>query len=773
MPHSYHSSAVGTPQKGLQRSDSVVGKLHQDVVFDENDFLDDDEIDQEIANHMDYGSNSTTTLPSASLQPTTPKLSSMKKNLTSSFPIPWSSSPLNHKPQPPNTIPAQKNHIVYDLTQEDSEELSYPKLPEAEPEPVKRGRLPWQGANGQDLPKELSFDREHYQKGRGFNSKVHEPGPAEPPEHIKRMIEKRKRIKRDNAPSETPASTGGSDSPYPWNKTASAVKEEQKKLRQQANQNKKKTEASDAATEVFKTSSKAKKKVSKVFLSDEQKKVLNLVTLEGKSVFFTGSAGTGKSVLMREIIASLKDKYKREADRVAVTASTGLAACNVGGVTLHSFAGIGLGKEPAEILIKKIKKNAKAKTRWLRTKVLVIDEISMVDGELFDKLEAIARNLRNSGRPFGGIQLVVTGDFFQLPPVPESGKAAKFAFDATTWPTSIGHTIGLTQVFRQKDPVFANLLNEMRIGKLSASSLEIFRKLNRPLKTEDDFAATELFPTRVEVERANEARLRNLHGNIMHFDATDTGTCDQEQRTKLLQNCMAPQRISLKKGAQVMLIKNIDENLVNGSVGKVMCFMDERQFDHYNENEDDYQAMHSDPGDAEASRQKIKQFMNSNDSGPPGRIWPLIRFKLADGSTRDLLCQQEAWKIELPNGEIQAQRNQIPLILAWALSIHKAQGQTLERVKVDLGKIFEKGQAYVALSRATTQEGLQISRFDPKKVMAHDRVRQFYDSLYGIDQAAAQRQQVGSTSRFGGHADEDFLAGAFEDDFEAQRDMYM
>jgi ATP-dependent DNA helicase PIF1 len=181
--------------------------------------------------------------------------------------------------------------------------------------------------------------------------------------------------------------------------------------------------------------------------------------------------GTGKSVLLREIIKGLRLKYHRETDRVAVTASTGLAACNIGGVTLHSFAGIGLGKEDKEDLVKKIKKNQKSKQRWLRTKVLVIDEISMVDGELFDKLEYIAKTLRNNGRPFGGIQLVITGDFFQLPPVPESGKLQRFAFEAATWNTAIEYTIGLHRVFRQKDPVFANMLNEMREGRLSAHSI--------------------------------------------------------------------------------------------------------------------------------------------------------------------------------------------------------------------------------------------------------------------------------------------------------------
>jgi len=222
--------------------------------------------------------------------------------------------------------------------------------------------------------------------------------------------------------------------------------------------------------------------------------------------------GTGKSVLLREVIAALREKNRDARDAVAVTASTGLAACNIGGVTLHSFAGIGLGKESAEELVKKVRKNQKARARWLRTRVLVIDEISMVDGDLFDKLERIAREVRNQKTtPFGGIQVVITGDFFQLPPVPCSGKMAKFAFDANSWPTTIVHTIGLTQVFRQRDPgkfplnssivfgsswmpgaEFANILNEMRLGHLSVSSVGFFEKLGRPLSYTDGIEATEL-----------------------------------------------------------------------------------------------------------------------------------------------------------------------------------------------------------------------------------------------------------------------------------------
>jgi ATP-dependent DNA helicase PIF1 len=228
------------------------------------------------------------------------------------------------------------------------------------------------------------------------------------------------------------------------------------------------------------------------FLSDEQKAVMKSVLEEGKSVFFTGSAGTGKSVLMRAIIAQLKHRFRKEPDRIAITASTGLASCILEGQTLHSWSGIGLGKEPAPELVKKIKRNQKSRQKWLRTKYLIIDEISMVDGQLFDKLEQVARTIRNNGRPFGGIQLVVTGDFFQLPPVPDKNSTAKFVFDAVTWNTCIQHTILLTHVFRQKDESFASMLNEMRLGKMSAATIREFKSLSRPLNFRDELEATEL-----------------------------------------------------------------------------------------------------------------------------------------------------------------------------------------------------------------------------------------------------------------------------------------
>ena len=248
------------------------------------------------------------------------------------------------------------------------------------------------------------------------------------------------------------------------------------------------------------------------------------------------------------------------------------------------------------------------------------------------------------------------------------------------------------------------------------------------------------FPTRNEVENANAMKMRALVGTSHKFDAIDTGTItDLAIREKLLANMMAPKTLELKKGAQVMLIKNMDDACVNGSLGKVIAFMDSKTFDVYQEHEELFQE-HVTQEDIDALDDETRDryySIKAKMSSPSASLskLPLVQFSLPDGTFRSMLIEPEEWKVELPTGEIQAQRQQLPLILAWALSIHKAQGQTLERVKIDLKRVFEKGQAYVALSRATSQAGLEVHNFDKNKVMAHPRVAQFYDSLYSVNQA--------------------------------------
>lgn len=699
--------------------------------INENDFEDDDDID--FDEEFDLPTQPTARKnmgpppsPYGLPPPRNMTISSSANVITSSAQT-WSSSSPSHRLSPPGKLKRSQPASIEDPINEN-------------PRPAKRRSLPWlkEAADKEEI---AAFEEEAdavtcfrcNKKGHATSKCPQKPNG------------------KGTSWDYTPLPKDRPEKKMPWNTTGSAVAEEKKRY---------KDKQKAARKEADPVKSKMVVKVSPISLSQEQQRVLDLVVNQSKSVFFTGSAGTGKSVLMRAIIADLRKKWSREPDRIAVTASTGLAACNIGGVTLHSFAGIGLGKEDVPTLVKKIRKNAKARNRWIRTKILVIDEISMVDGDLFDKLEGIARSLRNNGRPFGGIQLVITGDFFQLPPVPDydnKARGVKFAFDAGTWSTAIHHTIGLTEVFRQKDPVFANMLNEMRLGKITDDTIRAFKKLSRQISYEDTLVATELFPTRQEVENSNEFRMRSLHGKLYNFEAADTGTVtDLGMRDKLLANMMAPKTLKLKKGAQVMLIKNMDDGLVNGSLGSVVGFMDEKTFEFYDKNPELYDTAVAgeETEELQRARSSLKSNYAANTAQPnSGGEYPLVRFSLPDGTTRDLLVTREEWKIELPSGEIQAQRQQLPLILAWALSIHKAQGQTLERVKIDLKKIFEKGQAYVALSRATSQAGLEVQNFDKNKVMAHPRVAQFYDSLYSVNKALEHPRVAAAVPAKGTEAD--------------------
>ncbi|APA10965.1 hypothetical protein SS1G_03340 [Sclerotinia sclerotiorum 1980 UF-70] len=717
------------------------------VEFNEDDWSDDDNIDFDISYTLPTQSLSTNASMPAPPKPTLTTIPSSpfaervkSQRAPSSSAHTWSSSPPSHKETPPG---AKKRR---EREHEQSAVQSLIIIEDDEAPKPKRRTLPWiQKQSEQD---EVSHRQEQADELSSQTSGTSAPAVCfkcrQTGHYSKQCPNSRKGKPSEWDLDQHDCTSVNQDKKQPWDNTERQVAENKKLVKER----RKKTVdlAEKAAAEAHVRTKTAK--LAPIHLTDEQTRVKSLVVDHGKSVFFTGSAGTGKSVLMRSIIAALKKKYVREGDRVAVTASTGLAACNIGGVTLHSFGGIGLGKEDVPSLIRKIKKNNKAKLRWTRTKVLVIDEISMVDGDLFDKLEEIARGMRNNGRPFGGIQLVITGDFFQLPPVPDynqKSRGVKFAFDAATWGTAIHHTIGLTEVFRQKDPVFANMLNEMRLGKVSQDTIKAFAGMKRAINYEDDLTATELFPTRNEVENSNTFRLRSLHGKSYRYDAADSGSItDEGMREKLLSNMMAPKSIELKKGAQVMLIKNMDDGLVNGSLGKVVAFMSEKSFEIYDSNPDILNEKEFSDAEEEHNRQSdLARFKQTNKELPitgisnNGRLFPLVRFSIPDGTVRDLLVQPEEWKIELPNGEIQAQRTQLPLILAWALSIHKAQGQTLERVKIDLKRVFENGQAYVALSRATSQAGLEVQNFDPKKVMAHPRVAEFYNSLYSVNRALA------------------------------------
>lgn len=463
-------------------------------------------------------------------------------------------------------------------------------------------------------------------------------------------------------------------------------------------------------------------------LSDEQRAALQ-VALDGVSFFFTGSAGTGKSFLLKEMITQLRRKHR---DGIFVTASTGVAACNIGGVTLHGFAGVGLANGSAESLASQVTNAKWTLARWRSAKVLVVDEVSMLEAEFFDKMEKVARIVRDSHLPFGGIQIILCGDFLQLPPVVK-GRDHKFCFQADCWSSVIKRTIILQQVFRQADEQFVGILNQIRVGHLSPEARRILEgRLLGPGSTaaavakqpepdsagesegeasgerEKEIVATRLYSHRRDVDAENVKCLQDINTESHTFYAEDEGT--NPYLKQLQQNCPAPYELELKVGAQVILLKNLDfENeLVNGARGLVVEFRK--------------------PDRSEREKERDKAFAKQE--------YPDVLF--ANGHRRVLTPEQ--FSVEV-GGSVKASRKQVPLGLAWALSIHKSQGMTISKVELHLGNVFEYGQAYVALSRATSLEGLRLLSFNPAGIKAHPRVLQFYQSLLGRPLFADQSSQ--------------------------------
>ncbi|XP_068056140.1 ATP-dependent DNA helicase PIF1 [Anomalospiza imberbis] len=408
-------------------------------------------------------------------------------------------------------------------------------------------------------------------------------------------------------------------------------------------------------------------------LSAEQEAVLGAVR-SGKSIFFTGSAGTGKSFLLKRIVGSLPPNVTYP------TASTGVAACHIGGTTLHAFAGIGSGKAPLEQCIQ-LAERPGVRQHWLACQHLIIDEISMVDGKFFDKLEAVARAVRKRDEPFGGIQLIICGDFLQLPPVSKANEETKFCFQAKCWRKCIHINMELTEVRRQTDKTFVSILSAIRLGRCTE---EVTRQLMQTAahKSErDGILATRLCTHKDDVDITNERRLQQLPGEVHVFEALDSDT----MLVKLIDaQCPVGGRVELKLGAQVMLAKNLDvsQGLVNGARGVVVGF-------------------------------------ESEQKGLP-------KVKFLCGVTQ--LIKMEKWVIKGPSG-VHLSRQQLPLKLAWAISIHKSQGMSLDCVEISLSRVFESGQAYVALSRARSLAGLRVLDFDPKAVRADPAVLQFYRQL--------------------------------------------
>jgi ATP-dependent DNA helicase PIF1 len=409
-------------------------------------------------------------------------------------------------------------------------------------------------------------------------------------------------------------------------------------------------------------------------LTDEQNLIIETV-LKGKSLFFTGSAGTGKSFLLRTLIKILEDK--KSDLKLFITASTGIAAVNVGGTTVHSFSGIGLGGENKETLLKKVSCSLWAREKWLQCDILIVDEISMLLGDIFEKIEYIGSKIRQNDKPFGGIQVILCGDFFQLPPVAINPNIKHiYCFQTPAWEKTIGNSVyQLTKVFRQDDLKFVSLLNRIRIGDLNQEvikELDSIVEKTKKTKSSDDYV--KLYPHKTSVESINKNFLTKLNKPIKTFVAQDNGK--ETFVNSLKKHCQAVDRLQLCEGARVICIFNIDveRQIVNGSRGTVVGF----------------------------------------------ETYPIVLF--SNGVTE----QMKPFLWEIKDGKkTLATRRQVPLILAWALTVHKSQGMGIDKLEIDLKDVFEHGQGYVALSRATSLDGLRLLNYTKQKISADPIVMDF------------------------------------------------
>lgn len=431
-------------------------------------------------------------------------------------------------------------------------------------------------------------------------------------------------------------------------------------------------------------------------LNKSQERALDYV-LAGKNIFLTGAGGTGKSFTLKYIIDCLPRLT------TFVTALTGMAALHIGGTTIHKFSGIRLGNGTVAELMRYMSRQAKM--NWRLCTHLIIDEISMMSGEMFDKLEEIARKMKGNNKPFGGIQLILCGDFFQCPPVNKKFKKTDpdvpQCFEAESWGRCVDIEYELRNVERQKEDLALQFLtalresdtNEKGVVQLEQKWIDLLDYLERPLKArKDGILPTKLFCTNDDVDYANARELKKLDGDQHTFDAVDTG--DDDWRKEIEKHCIAPFTLDLKVGAQVALTKNslTNNKLVNGSRGIVVRF-DTPADGNYGE---------SAPSDCKAPL-------------------PVVRFKCGAEET----IRYETWSIEDRQGKVLASRTQVALKLAWNQTCHRAQGSTIEYLEVNIADAFDYGIAYVALSRFTTLTGLRVVAYNLQQIRNDPRVKAF------------------------------------------------
>lgn len=409
------------------------------------------------------------------------------------------------------------------------------------------------------------------------------------------------------------------------------------------------------------------------------------VLLEGHSAFLTGPAGAGKTYLLNQFIRFAKADGKH----VSVTATTGLAATHIGGATIHSWSGIGIH----DTLPKDFGKHmAKGRQEIIqKTDVLIIDEISMLHDFRLDMVDEVCRQVRSKDEPFGGIQVILSGDFFQLPPVNRGeSRAGGFVVNSSVWQELEPVVCYLAEQHRQDDVALLDILNALRSGDIRRHHAQ--QLLDRVgVEPPKETTVTELHTVNIDVDRINEARLDELGGDELIYTQTSTGS--ESYVESLQRSVLAPQTLRLKQGALVMAVKNsADRKYANGSLGTVTDF-------------------------------------------DPVTEYPIVEFM--NGTTVSML--PDSW--ELRDGDKKrASISQIPLRLAWAITVHKSQGMTLDAARIDLRKAFVEGMGYVALSRVKNLSNLYLTGINQMALRASEEARE-------ID-AALKTRGVQDTKRF-------------------------
>ncbi|MGO2505303.1 MAG: AAA family ATPase [Psychrobacter alimentarius] len=438
----------------------------------------------------------------------------------------------------------------------------------------------------------------------------------------------------------------------------------------------------------------------------------------GQNVFLTGSAGSGKTYTLNQYI----DYLRARRVPVAVTASTGIAATHMSGTTIHSWSGIGIKDELSDRDLSNLSRKQFLADRLKDTAVLIIDEISMLHAKQLNLVSQVLKYVRKNDKAFGGIQVVVAGDFFQLPPIGSKGETnrEKFAFMSEAWLDAKFHICYLSEQHRQVSEAanggldLDDILNQIRRQEVT---FEAIAALEATFDQDVDIKRTRLYTHNLNVNKINDKELAALEGDMMRFEATSTG--DSKLVDTLKKTVRTQDDLILKIGAKVMFIKNNSElGVSNGTMGELIGFAavkiednqdnssalieDDEDVDNGTENATD-----NDEASAKTAKTKPKKGIDKKQPKPKKTTtqkMPVVRLN----SGREVVAEPEEWIIEDETGEVLASYEQVPLCLAWAITIHKSQGMTLDAAEIDLSRTFELGQGYVALSRLKSLAGLQL-----------------------------------------------------------------